>query len=80
MITLFYRLDSDSHTAPCDVADSPVVTLAGVAAGYIGAAWGEHTPTDVERFHHCQPDEVDDVLAGWNLKRPVEPSPIGDQG
>lgn len=78
MITLFHRDSSDACDGPCDVADVPV-TAGGVAAGFIGASWGEHTPADVLRFHHCEPDDVDDVLAGWGLQRSQEP-PLGGQG
>lgn len=79
MITLFHRGHSNCCDGPCDVAGSAVLDQDGQPAGFIGAAWGEHTPVDVLHFHHCEPEDVDDVLAGWGLKRP-EPPPIGGQG
>ena len=79
MITLFHRDTDAAYDAPCDVADVAVLALDGQPGGYIGAAWGEHTPADVLHFHYCEPEDVDDVLAGWGLNRP-EPPPIGGQG
>ena len=73
-ITLFHRATTDGYDAPCDVANIAVFAADGTAAGYIGAAWGEHTPDAALRYHHCEPEDVADVLDGWGLHRaPVDP-------
>lgn len=79
MITLFHRSDATECPSPCDLADVAVTDGDGNAAGYIGAAWGDHVPQDALRFHVCEPEEVDDVLAGWGLHRP-RADIIGGQG
>lgn len=76
MITLYHRDTTVPRSAPCDVADAPVFADDGKPAGFIGAAWGEHVPEDVIRWHVCEPDEVDAVLAGWGLTR-LTSSPMG---
>jgi hypothetical protein len=73
-ITLFLRASTDVYSEPCDVAAVPVYAANGSPAGYIGAAWGEHTPESALRYHHCEPEDVADVLEGWGLHRaPVDP-------
>ena len=79
VITLYHRSQNVVTDGPCDLASVKVETVDGQLAGFIGAAWGEHTPVDVLRFHHCEPDDVDEVLAGWGLQRSQEP-PLGGQG
>jgi len=75
MITLYHRAAMEPAAAPCDVADVPVFAADGSPAGYIGAAWGEHTPESALRYHHCDPADVADVLDGWGLHRtPDEPN------
>ena len=74
MITLFYRATTQIFAGPCDVADVPVFDKSGAAAGFIGAAWGEQDADDTLHVAVCEPDDVDQVLASWGLKRPqVEP-------
>ena len=73
-LTLFHRAQSKAYSAPCDVADVPVLDATGKPAGYVGATWGEHRPTST--LHHAviEADEVDAKLAAWGLLRvPAEP-------
>lgn len=75
VITLFHRATSDAHEPPCDVASISVTDVDGNPAGFIGSAWGEHAAADALHVGVCAPEDVDQVLAGWGLRRP-EPSTI----
>ena len=71
-MTLFHRLEKRTYTAPCDVADVPVFFADGMAAGYIGAAWGAHKPGASLHYTVCEPEEVEDKLAAWGLHRETQ--------
>lgn len=69
-MTVFLRTDIGERNGECDVASVPVVAIAdGSPHGFIGAAWGEHTPEDAIDYAVCEPGGVDDVLFGWGLER-----------
>lgn len=72
LITLFYRTTSDEYAAPCDIASIQVVDAIGNSAGYIGASWGEHVPENVLKYEICLPEQVDEILKKWKLKRKEE--------
>ena len=71
-LTLFLRLEKRTYAAPCDVADVPVFFADGMAAGYIGAAWGAHKPGACLHYTVCEPEEVEDKLAAWGLHRETQ--------
>jgi hypothetical protein len=77
-LTLFHRLEKRTYAAPCDVADVPVFFADGMAAGYIGAAWGAHKPGACLHYTVCDPEEVEDKLAAWGLHREEQTLNGGD--
>lgn len=73
-VTIYHRQTRETCDGACDVATAPVETMQGATAGFIGAAWGEHEAKNALHVVVCEPDDVDQVLAGWGLKRPqIEP-------
>lgn len=73
MITLFWRADIGERSAPCDVADVAVFSVADDSPhGYIGAAWGQHIPDDCIDYTSCAPADVDGILLSWGLYRKIE--------
>jgi len=78
-LTLFHRAEAKAYSAPCDVADVPVLDADGNPAGFIGAAWGEHKPGAVLHWAVVEPEDVEAKLAAWGLHRvPAEPIGGGD--
>lgn len=67
LVTLFVRDTTEAFAPPCDVADRPVFDAAGAPAGFVGAAWGEHTADSALHQAVCHVDETGSVLASWGL-------------